>query len=56
VITVQAVDDLGPVVERRQWTPEQYQQRDAVLRALGVPAFSRQHGTLPSGRSSVNPE
>jgi hypothetical protein len=39
MITVQAVDDLVPLAEGRQWTADQYRDRDAVLRALGVPAF-----------------
>ncbi len=39
MITVQAVNTLAPDADGRQWTPKQYQERDAVLRALGVPIF-----------------
>jgi hypothetical protein len=41
VITVQAVDDLALAPQGRQWTSKQYQDRDAVLAALGVPAFQK---------------
>jgi len=44
VIAVQAVDDLDPPASGRQWTASQYSDRDAVLAALGVPAFGRQRG------------
>jgi hypothetical protein len=40
VITVEAVDNLAPAAEGRQWTADQYRGRDAVLQALGVPTFS----------------
>jgi hypothetical protein len=43
VVTVRAVDDLTPEAEGRHWTSEQYQQRDVILRALGVPTFGRGH-------------
>jgi hypothetical protein len=41
VVTVRAVDDLTPEADGRHWTSEQYQQRDVILRALGVSAFGR---------------
>jgi hypothetical protein len=39
VVAVQVVDDLAPSADGRQWTPDQYRQRDAVLAALGVSTF-----------------
>ena len=39
VISVQEVEDLAPLSAGRQWTADQYHDRDAVLRALGVPSF-----------------
>jgi hypothetical protein len=44
IVTVQAVDDALPHAKGRQWTIEQYQERDAVLQALGVPTFGRTRG------------
>lgn len=39
MVTVQIVDQVPLRDDGRQWTAEQYRERDAVLRALGVPAF-----------------
>ena len=41
MITVRAVEDPVPSTEGRQWTTQLYQERDAVLQALGVPTFGR---------------
>jgi hypothetical protein len=39
IVTVQTVDDVLPRADGRQWSAEQYEERDGVLRALGVPVF-----------------
>jgi hypothetical protein len=41
MVTVQVVDTVLPRADGRQWTPEHYRRRDAVLAALGVPAFGK---------------
>jgi hypothetical protein len=50
MVTVQMIDDVPPHADGRQWTTEQYQQRDRVLRSLGVPMFGR--GQYEEGRRS----
>ena len=42
IVTVQAVEQVLPCADGRQWTAEQYQKRDVVLEALGVSAFHKQ--------------